>query len=48
MTNDMLDESTFQEAYDSIALATWNQPRTDNDLYDFISRREEQLADLEL
>lgn len=48
MTNDSLDESSFQEAYDSIALATWNQPRTDNDLYAFISRREEELADIEL
>jgi hypothetical protein len=41
-------EKTFEEAFDKIALATWNRPRTDEELHSFVQSRHEALADVEL
>lgn len=41
-------ETAFEEAFDKIALATWNRPRTDEELHSFVQSRHEALVDVEL
>ncbi|MFZ2544898.1 MAG: hypothetical protein WAW80_02895 [Candidatus Saccharimonadales bacterium] len=41
-------ESTFEKAFRSIELATWNRPRTSNEIESFLSRREQIVVDVEL
>lgn len=41
-------ESAFEEAYDRIALATWNRPRTNAELRDFVRRHHDALVDVDL
>lgn len=41
-------EAAFEEAYDRIALATWNRPRTNEELRDFVQRHHDTLIDVKL
>jgi hypothetical protein len=41
-------ETSFAEAFDKIALSTWNRTRSDEELQSFISSRHEALAEVEL
>lgn len=44
----LASETAFEEAFSSIALATWNRPRTDTELRSFLSRREAVVDAVEL
>ena len=48
MTRISLTERSFEEAFDSIRLATWNRPRTNSELRAFVSRHHDALLDVEL
>lgn len=41
-------ERSFEEAFDSIRLATWNRTRTNSELRSFVSRHHDALLDIEL
>lgn len=41
-------EASFEEALDKIALASWNRPRTNEELRDFVRRHHDQLLDVDL
>jgi hypothetical protein len=41
-------ESAFEEAFDAIRLATWNRPRTNTELRDFVRRHHDALTDVDL
>ena len=41
-------ETAFEEAFDKIALASWNRQRSDAELQDFLLRRQEVVADIDL
>lgn len=41
-------ESLFEKAFREIELATWNRPRTSNELQSFLTRRESIVEDVEL
>jgi len=44
----LASESAFEQAFSAISLATWNRPRTDNEIQSFLSRREAITSDIEL
>lgn len=39
---------SFEEAFDRIALATWNRPRTSAELKDFVRQHHDALIDVEV
>lgn len=41
-------ETAFEEAFDKIALSTWNRTRSDSELRDFVSRHHDLVLDVEL
>lgn len=41
-------EASFEEALDKIALASWNRPRTNEELRDFVRRHHDRLLDVNL
>lgn len=41
-------EQIFEEAFDRIAIATWNRPRTNAELKDFVQRHHDALLDVDL
>lgn len=41
-------ESSFEVALDKIVLATWNRPRTSEELRSFVRRHHDQLVDVDL
>jgi hypothetical protein len=41
-------EAAFEQAFNAINLATWNRPRTSNELQDFLARREAVVDSVEL
>lgn len=41
-------EATFEEALDKIVLASWNRPRTNEELRDFVRRHHDTLLDIAL
>jgi|GEM_PF-3085323 len=41
-------EAAFEQAFNAINLATWNRPRTSNELQDFLARREAIVDSVEL
>lgn len=42
------NESAFEQAFNTISLATWNRPRTDSELRTFLARRESVVDAVEL
>lgn len=40
-------ETSFEEAFDKISLASWNRPRTSLELRDFVRRHHDALVDVE-
>lgn len=41
-------ETAFEEAFDKIALSTWNRTRSDAELRDFVSRHHDLVLDIDL
>lgn len=41
-------EQGFEEAIEKITLATWNRPRTNEELRSFVSSHHDELVDVEL
>lgn len=41
-------EQNFEEAFDKIALASWNRPRTSLELKSFVQRHHDALVDVEV
>lgn len=48
MTQTATTEKSFEEAFDKIAIASWNRPRTTSELRDFINRHHDAVLDVEL
>ena len=48
MTKIIVNENVFEEAFRAISLATWNRPRTDDEILSFIERREAFVESTEL
>jgi hypothetical protein len=40
-------EQSFEEAFDKIALASWNRPRTSLELREFVRRHHDAIVDVE-
>lgn len=41
-------EASFEEALDKLVLASWNRPRTNEELRDFVRRHHDTLLDVTL
>ena len=41
-------EKSFEEAFDNIALSSWNRVRSDSELHDFINSHHDAVIDVEL
>lgn len=48
MTNVSINETDFEEAFQAITLATWNRPRSNVELRNFVRRHHDQLVDTEV
>jgi hypothetical protein len=47
MTKASINETDFEEALNAINLATWNRPRSVNELRSFVRRHHDALLDVE-
>lgn len=41
-------ETAFEEAFDKIALSTWNRTRSDSELRSFVGRHHDLVLDVDL
>jgi hypothetical protein len=48
MTQTAQNEQSFEEAFDRIALASWNRPRTTAELRQFVRQHHDALTDVEV
>lgn len=48
MSQTQKSQTKFEEALDKIVLATWNRPRTNEELRDFVRRHHDELVAVDL
>ncbi len=48
MAKVLKSEQGFEEAFDKIAMSTWNRPRTSSELREFVRQHHDALVDAEV